>query len=124
MPHEITLSPDKTFVILTIRGRITAAIAKECDRAAHLFASMHGVGRHLMDLRGCRNIDSTASSMGFAIHGLPNDPCIDKHARVAVLVDPDDHSHDIVLAACQCANLDVSLFTDRSAAEKHLKSEL
>jgi hypothetical protein len=27
------------------------------------------------------------------------------------------------VAACQCANLDVNLFTDWPAAEKHLKSE-
>jgi hypothetical protein len=123
MTHYITLSPDKSFVILTVRGTITAAAALECNREAHLFAFNHGVSRHLMDLRGCRNGDSVACNLHFSLYGMQNEPAIDKHARVALLVDPDDHSHDFIKAAVQCAGLDVYLFTDLAIAEKHLTSD-
>jgi hypothetical protein len=121
MTYQITLSPDKSFVILAVQGTITAATAIEYIREAHILASEHGILRRLMDLRGCRNVDPVAASLNFAVYGMANDPRINNHARVALLVDPDDHSHDIVLAACQCAGLEGSLFTDLAAAEKYLK---
>ena len=75
-----------------------------------------------MDLRGCRNADTVANNLTFAINDMPAHAS-NRHARVALLVDRDDHSHDFIEAACQCAGLDVVLFNDRAAAEQHLQSE-
>ena len=47
------------FRILTRPGHDHGRSCAQCNREAHLFAFNHGVSRHLMDLRGCRNGDSS-----------------------------------------------------------------
>ncbi len=47
-------------------------------------------------------------------------PGIDKYAHVAVLVSPDDHSHDFVEVVARNSGLNVTLFRDLAAAIKHL----
>jgi hypothetical protein len=50
-------------------------------------------------------------------------PEIDKTALVAVLVRPDDHSHDFVETVARNSGLRVTLFRDRERAEDHLRSD-
>jgi hypothetical protein len=42
---------------------------------------------------------------------------IDKYARIATLVNPDDHSHDFIETVARNAGLNVKIFTDPDQAE-------
>jgi hypothetical protein len=123
MPHCVALSPDRDFVILTVRGEITAAAAIEFNREQHLLGVKSGVSRYLTDLYDCRNVDTVTNNLDFALHGMA-DAAVDKNARVAVLVSPGDYSHDYLEGAFRCAGLDVVFFTNRLLAEEHLRAEL
>ena len=45
---------------------------------------------------------------------------INKYARVATLVSPDDHSHDFMETVARNAHLDVKTFTDPDQARRFL----
>ena len=115
-------SDDGSYVILKVTGTITHDRALKYDLEAHAFGAARGISRYLMDLTECRNVDSTTGKYRFAYEDMKS-PGIDRRARVALLVNPDDHSHDFIETVCQNAGLDVTLFTDRAAAVRHLRRD-
>jgi hypothetical protein len=119
MACSIDVSPTQDCVILTIREAVTAAAMLLHNREAHLFGIQHGISRYLVDLRGCENTDSLTHNLHFALSEMPSGT-IDEKARVALLVDAGDRTHDFIEAACRSGGLDVTLFNDRASAEAHL----
>ncbi len=81
-----------------------------------------GIHSYLVDLTESQNMDTVASNFKWANEDMRMDG-IDRFARAALVVDPEDHSHDFVVVAGQNAGINLSLFTDRSLAERYLKGE-
>lgn len=125
MPTDCTntVSADGKYIIQKIVGEINAEIALKYNLEAHALGRELGIRRYLSDLTECRNTDTVFDNYDFAHHDMPITPGIDRFARVAVLVDPDDHSHDFVETVAQNAGLDVTLFYSRAAAIQHLTRE-
>ena len=73
-----------------------------------------------MDLVESKNVDSILDDYEFAYHDMQNTPEIERSARVAMLVSPDDHSHDFILTASRNAGQDVTRFIDRREAIHYL----
>ena len=120
MSYTIRLSPDGTYVILKVVGQIDRRTAMAQNVEADAFAKKHGVRKYLVDLIECRNVESDADNYAFAYEDMMNAP-LDREARIAFLVHPDDHSHDFVETVSRNAGLDVTLFRDRKLAEAHLR---
>jgi hypothetical protein len=120
MPSTVQLSKDGRYVIQTITGDITPALSIEYNRAAHVFAKQHGVNRFLSDLTKSQNVASVIENYDFAYQEMPQDPDIDPLARVALLVRPDDHTHDFVVTAMRNSGLIISLFNKRKEAVEYL----
>jgi hypothetical protein len=118
-----TVSLDGKYIIQEIVGEINAEIALGFNRETHALGHRLGINRYLSDLTECRNTDSIIGNYDFAYSDMPADPGIDRFARVAVLIAPEDHSHDFVETACKNAGLDVTLFRDRDEAIRHLVGE-
>jgi hypothetical protein len=81
-----------------------------------------GIHNYLVDLTESRNTDSISNNFKWANQDMKAQG-IDRFARAALVVDPHDHSHDFVVVAGQNAGINLSLFTDRSQAERYLKGE-
>ena len=79
-----------------------------------------GITRHLVDLTEARHVDTITNTYEFAYEDMRLHPGINKNARVAVLVSPDDRSHDFVETVTRNAGQNVTLFRDREAAIQHL----
>jgi hypothetical protein len=92
----------------------------EYNLAAHALAKQLGIDRFLMDLTDSRNVESVTSKYIFAYSDMKNTPGINRNARVALLVNPDDHSHDFILTVAQNSGLNTTMFRDRQAAIEHL----
>lgn len=73
-----------------------------------------------MDVREARNTDSVFNNYSFAYKDMHKAEEIDKRARVAVVVSPQDNSHDFIETVSRNAGLDVVLFTDIDRAVAHL----
>jgi hypothetical protein len=119
MPYTITVSSDNRYIILSIEGGISRETAMVYNLEAHKLGNALGINRYLVDVRFSRNTDSVIANYSFAYSDM-NHEDIDRFAKVAILVSPDDHSHDFVETVSRNAGFDVVIFTDRDLAVSHL----
>lgn len=120
MKYHTSLSADKRYVYTKITGPVDAASMLACVLAAHQLARQAGINRHLMDMTEAYNHLSTLQNYQFAYNDM-NHSDIDRLARIAMLVSPDDHSHDFLETLSRNAGRDVTLFTHREDAERYLR---
>ena len=73
-----------------------------------------------MDLTEAKHVDTVTNTYKFAYEDMQFLPGINKNVRVAVLVSPDDHSHDFVETVARNAGQNVTLFREREAAIQYL----
>ncbi len=117
----IEVPAGKSYVRLTYRGRLTREQAIRENVRAHAFGRERGLSRYLVDVRLCPNSDTVSNNLSFVYEDMLT-PGIDRGARVAILTEAADHSHDLPEAVSRVVGLDVTLFNDLALAEKHLMS--
>ena len=120
MSYSITPSEDGKYIILKHWGEINSELAMKRNLEAHALGAKLGISRHLVDVTEARNVDSATKTYKFAYEDMKDPSGIDKKARIAVLVSPEDHSHDFVETVTRNAGQDVTLFRDRELAIRHL----
>ena len=118
--HTLAVSEDGIFIIQTIVGDLTRDSAIRNNIEAHALGKQLGINRYLSDLTSCRNVESPVDDYAFATADMEND-AINHLARVALLVSPDDHSHDFIETVLKNAGQNVTIFRDREAAEAFLR---
>ena len=123
MNYTITPSGDGKYITLTVTGEIHRKAAMQQNLQAHALGRKLGINRYLVDVTGARNTDSVKDSYDFAYTDMSVTEGIDKTARVATLVDPDDHSHDFIETVSRNSGLNVTFFTDLAQAVDHLLKE-
>ncbi len=120
MGYTITPSADGKYILLKITGNIDRHLAMQYNLEAHKIGQELGIDRYLVDATESRNVESSIESYEFAYKDMHDTPAIDRSARVAALVSPDDHSHDFIETVTRNSGLDMTLFTDREEAIRHL----
>ena len=120
MPYEIYPSEDGKYIVAKHWGDITSVLVIQRTLEAHELGEKLGITRHLMDVTEARNIDMITKSYEFAYKDIQNVPGINMRVRVAVLVSPEDHSHDFIETVTKNAGQDVTIFRDRELAIRHL----
>jgi hypothetical protein len=118
--YEIRLSEDGKYISTKHWGEITSELVMQRTQEAHALGEKLGINLHLMDVTEARNIDSVVKTHKFANQDIHRFPGINMKVRVAVLVSPDDHSHDFVETATRNAGQNVTLFRDRALAIQYL----
>ena len=124
MSYTIRPSEDGHYIILKHCGEINSEMTTQRNLEAHALAAKLGITRHLVDLVDAKHVDTVANTYKFAYEDMRFLPGINKNARVAVLVNPDDHSHDFVETVTRNAGQNVTLFRDREAAIQHLLKDI
>ena len=89
---------------------------------AHRLGREMKTNRFLLDLVDARNIDSTTDQYDFVHTDMAQSPQVDKYARIAALVSPDDHSHDFIETVIRNAGFNLRVFREREAALAFLGS--
>ena len=120
MSYRVWPSDDGKYIILEVQGDIDRSAAMEFNLAAHTLGRKLGIDRILLDMTASRNVESVTSAYKFAYEDMSDPPGIDRNARVAVLVSPEDHSHDFLMTVVRNSGLNATLFHDRQAAIEHL----
>ena len=105
---------------MTLIGEIDYASVYERVSEAHALAAELEVRCHLVDLTEARNPYATLETAREARRTAGPGPGIDRRACLAILVDPDDSSHDLFIAMLQSAGQDATVFHDRAEAVAHL----
>ena len=122
MPHRTYVSDDSTYIIQEVRGEITRATQLQAIIEAHGLGLKLGINKFLVDITNARNVESVAESFNFAYSDLRNSPLVSKGTCNAVLVAPDDHSHDFVEVVLANSGRDAKFFRDRNDAIAYLKT--
>jgi hypothetical protein len=120
MDYSITPSMDGTFIILKIKGNINREIATRLNLEAHALGKKLQLKRYLVDVTEAKNTETIIGNYNFAYSDMQKMEGIDKRARVATLVSPDDHSHDFIETVSRNAGLNVRIFTDLDEAKQFL----
>ena len=120
MSYSVKPSEDGKYIILKHWGEIDRKLTTQRNLEAHALGAELGITRHLVDLTEAKHVDTVINTYEFAYKDMRLLPGINKDARVAVLVSPDDHSHDFVETVTRNAGQNVTLFRNREAAIRHL----
>jgi hypothetical protein len=124
MSHTINPSTDGTYIELKVEGDINNELAMIQNVEAHALGSKLGINRYLVDVTGSRNTSSVTENYRFAHNDMRTTPGVNRRARVAILVDSVDHSHDFVETVARNSGLDTTIFRDRELAIQHLMKRL
>ncbi len=92
MEYSFTPSEDGKYIILKVKGEMSRAVAMQQNRETHALGKKLGINRFLTDATEARNVESPLDSYKFAYADMQQEAEIDRYARVAILVSPDDHS--------------------------------
>ncbi len=120
MTYDISINPDKGYISIIVIGNIDNAKAMSINIEAHELGRKHNIRKYLMDLRDARNIEDVMQNYNFAYKDMKADDRIDRSAVVALVVSPEDHSHDFIETVALNTGLNVRLFRDLMEAEIHL----
>ena len=120
MNYLITPSADGNYIIMKVIGDIISDEAIKMNDEASAVGKKLGITKYLIDVTESRNVSSIYENYKFAYIDLPAKPTTDKKNRIAILIDPDDHSHDFVETVLKNAGSDSTIFRDRELAIQHL----
>ncbi|MDY6943545.1 MAG: hypothetical protein SVU69_11130 [Pseudomonadota bacterium] len=113
--YDISISGNGNYIICRVDVPITKEIARDYSLDVDRLSREKNIKRFLFDLRRAPNIESTFDNYDYAYEDMP-DMRLQRDVRSAVLVSPDDHSHDFPETVMRNAGYNVRLFTDLEAA--------
>lgn len=120
MKYTISPSDDGTYIILKFTGEISRHTSMEHILEAHAMGKKLGTNGFLLDLTEATNIDSTTDQYEFVHRDMLKSEDVDTYARVAVLVHPEDNSHDFIETVFRNVGFNLRLFQNRAEALKFL----
>jgi hypothetical protein len=122
MGQNIYKPEEENFLVLKIDGIMNRKIAKQYFDEAHRKGIELGINKFLYDLTNATNTESNMDNYLFANTDIRNMEDIDLNTYVAMVVSPNDHSHDFIETVSRNAGLNVTLFRDYSKAVEYLKN--
>jgi hypothetical protein len=120
MFYTISPSPDGKYIIVRVTVDMTRNLAKEIASQALSVGQELGIKYFLLDLTQSRNRESIFGSYESAYIDMANMRVQMRFTRTAMLVDPQDDSHNFNETVLRNVGLNVTLFRDRHLAVQHL----
>ncbi len=115
MHYTVKPSDDGKYVVVTVTGEVTTETAREYSSVATEKAEEWGLRNFLFDLRNAVNTQSTLTNYEYAYEEMPKQQ-LSTTARCALLVAPEDHSHDFIELVSRNAGYNVRLFRNAEQA--------
>jgi hypothetical protein len=124
MPYKITVSDDKKYIITKSIGGLNNDIAGQQNREAQALAMELGIDRFLVDMVESSYEGGPIEHYEFANTRDFTPDRYNRYARVAILVRPDDDSHDFFETVARNAGFDITIFRNREEAIQHLIGDM
>lgn len=116
MKYTIAPAEGTDYVVIEVHGVINRQVGMEIVTEAHVVGNQLGLNKYFMDVTDSVNDDSTLDQYQFANKDVSQATSVNPLARVAVLVAPDDHSHDFIETVLRNVGINFRLFRDRNKA--------
>jgi hypothetical protein len=124
MPYTITVSEDKKYIVTKSVGGVNNNTAKQQNIAAQAVGFEYNIDRFLVDLIESSYEGTILDQYEFTYRKTMTEDQYNRYARIAILVNPDDHSHDFIETVGRNAGFNITIFCDRDAAIQHLIHDL
>jgi hypothetical protein len=121
MEFSITVSDseDGKYILLRGKGDIKHGNPQELIRPileVYELAERLKIYRLLADVTQVRNLHSPVDDYEFVNTSIANEERINRFMRIALLVAPEDHSHDFMETVARNAKFMFTIFRDRETA--------
>jgi hypothetical protein len=123
MKYTISPAKDGDHIQIVLHDVMNRQTGIKVVQDSHALGDLLGIDKFLMDLTNAVNDDSTIDQFNFAHVDMPTTDGLNQYAKVAVLVNPDDHSHDFMETVLRNAGVNIRLFHDREEALAFLSFE-
>ncbi len=107
------VSDCKKYLHICVDSELSYRNALQLAEIAHQLASTQGVRNFFFDLRGIRNTATTSQNYKLISEDIERIG-FDKTAKVALLIDEFDESHDFIGSAANSAGYNLKSFTCES----------
>ena len=114
MLFETRVSECMKYIYISVRKEINYAIAYDFIHHAYVEASRHGIRNFFFDVRGVRNVASTQHNYRLIAEDAPQIG-YDRTAKIAILIDFNDPSHDFIETVASSAGYNCKIFSCQNA---------
>ncbi len=121
MNYTITVSETGDYILIVVKGNIDGKVAMQYTIDSHKLGNELGIMKFLLDVREAKNVQMMGDNYNFAAKEIPTSSKVDRRAKVACIVSPDDHSHDFIETVLQNNGVNLTLFRDIDQAIAHLQ---
>lgn len=121
MTYTVSLSENEKYIVIKVNGLVNRTNAMKYTIESHKLGAEKGIHLFLVDLVNARNEESVAENYDFAYTDLREQPTINRKAKVAMLVEKNDHSHDFMETLSINSGHNVRLFRDEKSALNFLE---
>jgi hypothetical protein len=115
MYYTVTISENGKYLICYVSGQITAELARAFTEDMDRQSRALNIKRVLNDVRNASNILSTVENYNFAYHDMAQ-MNLQRDMRSAILVSPEDTTHEFVETVTKNAGYNVRVFRDETVA--------
>lgn len=120
LTYSIQIAENRKYIEIILEGHITRADAMKYVVESHKIAAKEGISKFLLNALNARNTESVGNNYDFAYKDLKEEKNLLRGARIAMLVEENDHSHDFVETVAINSGENVRMFRDRADALKFL----
>ncbi len=121
MDIELFIAETGKYLVCRVAGEITTEGSRQLVEQIEKFALETGAKTRLVDVRNARNIASISGNYDLAYKDL--EKLAARATKAAVLVSPDDSSHDFVMNAIRNSGFNCRKFIDEVAAIAWLEED-
>lgn len=119
---EYSITPEGTgkYIIIKIKGNLRRQDSMQIITEAYDVGAELGIQQYLMDVTEASHSWPLGVDYVFVNQDLQHQIKFNRSARTAVLVSPEDVSHDFILTVAMNAGLNINVFRDRDDALEFL----
>ncbi len=117
------VSDDGKYIYQKITGNVNRQNSLQHNLEARKLGQELGIDSFFIDMTEAVNNDSVIDNYDFIYHDLKTMPGFDTRSRVAIVVKPDDNSHDFIETLSHNIGRRVTIFRDEQEAILYLLSE-
>ena len=111
----LSISKSKKYIICRVMQKITADFSKQFSIETHDLGKKNKIMRFLFDVRGYQNVELYYKTYKYTYEDM-NTLNLNRSARVAILVSPNDNSHNFVETVNINAGYNVRIFRKKNNA--------
>ena len=121
MSYKISIPKSNKYILCRVTQPVTAELSRKFMVDVDRLSKERNIKSYLVDVRDYPNIEKPLKTYEYTYEEM-DELNLDRTARAAILVSPDDTSHNFVETVSRNAGYNVRVFRERKAAINWLEN--